>query len=233
MQQQNVESTMIKEEEEEEAMDKEPPVQRQEEEQKAQDDDNDNNKTQQHHLQQQQQQQQQQSPRLYLVICNIQKIANIKAMLLSSIAFGCCEVLMVGQENNSKRKDMFPLPFQEAVNNGQILLTRFPKWRDCVAYIEKQKIFLIGVEIDETSQLLNDEYFESTHYPKNEKNIGIFMGNEGQGILPVHLKNCNSLIQIPQHGVGTASMNVNVATSIVLYRFQDYKKRLIRNDHRI
>jgi tRNA G18 (ribose-2'-O)-methylase SpoU len=233
MQQQNVESTMIKEEEEEEAMDKEPPVQRQEEEQKAQDDDNDNNKTQQHHLQQQQQQQQQQSPRLYLVICNIQKIANIKAMLLSSIAFGCCEVLMVGQENNSKRKDMFPLPFQEAVNNGQILLTRFPKWRDCVAYIEKQKIFLIGVEIDETSQLLNDEYFESTHYPKNEKNIGIFMGNEGQGILPVHLKNCNSLIQIPQYGVGTASMNVNVATSIVLYRFQDYKKRLIRNDHRI
>jgi len=231
MQQQNVESTMIKEEEEEEAMDKEPPVQRQEEEQKAQDDDNDNNKTQ-HHLQQQQQQQQQ-SPRLYLVICNIQKIANIKAMLLSSIAFGCCEVLMVGQENNSKRKDMFPLPFQEAVNNGQILLTRFPKWRDCVAYIEKQKIFLIGVEIDETSQLLNDEYFESTYYPKNEKNIGIFMGNEGQGILPVHLKNCNSLIQIPQHGVGTASMNVNVATSIVLYRFQDYKKRLIRNDHRI
>ena len=230
MQEQNIESTIIMEEEK-----KEPPVQRQqqqqqqeEEEQKVQDDnDNDNKRSKTHHLQQQQ------APRLYLVICNIQKITNIKAMLLTSIAFECCEVLLVGQENNSKRKDMFPLPFQEAVNNGQILLTRFPKWKDCVAYIEKSKIFLIGVEIDETSQLLNDEYFESTYYPKNEKNIGIFMGNEGQGILPVHLKNCNSLIQIPQYGAGTASMNVNVATSIVLYRFQDYKKRLIRNDHRI
>jgi tRNA G18 (ribose-2'-O)-methylase SpoU len=220
MQQQNIENTIIMEEQK-----KEPPVQRQQEEEEPKAQDDNDIKT--HHPQQQQ------APRLYLVICNIQKITNIKAMLLTSIAFGCCEVLMVGQENNSKRNDMFPLPFQEAVNKGQILLTRFPKWKDCVAYIEKQKIFLIGVEIDETSQLLNDEYFESTYYPKNEKNIGIFMGNEGQGILPVHLKNCNSLIQIPQHGVGTASMNVNVATSIVLYRFQDYKKRVIRNDHRI
>jgi len=171
-----------------------------------------------------------QPPRLYLVICNIQKISNVKAMLLASIAFGCSEVLLVGQENNSQRKDMFPLPFEEAVKKGLIRINRFSKWKHCVSYIKKKKIILIGVEIDETSQLLNDDYFES-HYLTNQKDIGIFLGNEGQGILPVFLKNCHALIQIPQYGVGTASMNVNVATSIVLYKFQDYKRKLIRKDY--
>jgi len=170
-----------------------------------------------------------QPPSLYLVICNIQKISNVKAMLLASIAFGCNEVLLVGQERNSQRKDMFPLPFAEAVKKGLIRMNRFTKWKHCVSYIKKKKIILIGVEIDETSQLLNDDYFE-THYPTNQKDIGVLLGNEGQGILPVFLKSCHSLIQIPQYGVGTASMNVNVATSIVLYKFQDYKRKLIRKD---
>jgi tRNA G18 (ribose-2'-O)-methylase SpoU len=57
------------------------------------------------------------------------------------------------------------------------------------------------------------------------------MGNEGQGIQPAHLKNCDSLIRIPQYGVGTASMNVNVATNIILYRFQNWKRKIIRQSH--
>eukprot|EP00533_Pseudo-nitzschia_delicatissima_P004740 CAMPEP_0116090354 /NCGR_PEP_ID=MMETSP0327-20121206/6929_1 /TAXON_ID=44447 /ORGANISM="Pseudo-nitzschia delicatissima, Strain B596" /LENGTH=74 /DNA_ID=CAMNT_0003581637 /DNA_START=150 /DNA_END=370 /DNA_ORIENTATION=- len=54
-------------------------------------------------------------PKLNLVICNIQKITNVKAMMMAAVAFGCSEVLLVGQEKNSQRKDMFPAPFQEAV----------------------------------------------------------------------------------------------------------------------
>ena len=156
-------------------------------------------------------------------------------MLMAGVAFGCSEVLMVGQENNSKRKDMFPLAFQEAVNKNQIRIHRFAKWKECVAYMEKQTIFLIGVEIDETSQLLNDDYFERNFPEANNQNndIGILLGNEGQGIQPAHLKNCNALIRIPQYGVGTASMNVNVATNIVLYRFQNWKRRMMRQRNRI
>lgn len=171
------------------------------------------------------------SPKLNLVICNIQKIANVKAMLMAGVAFGCSEILLVGQEKNSQRKDMFPTPFQEAVQKGQIRLQRFAKWKECVAYMEKESMFLIGVEIDETSKLLNDDYFQ-TNFPDGDSgkgaNIGILMGNEGQGIQPAHLKNCNALLRIPQYGAGTASMNVNVATNIVLYRFQNWKRTIIR-----
>jgi tRNA G18 (ribose-2'-O)-methylase SpoU len=81
----------------------------------------------------------------------------------------------------------------------------------------------MGVKIDETSKLLNDEYFEK-HFPSDETDIGILMGNEGQGILPKFLKECSALIRIPQYGVGTASLNVNVATNIVLHRFSMWKR---------
>jgi tRNA G18 (ribose-2'-O)-methylase SpoU len=70
---------------------------------------------------------------------------------------------------------------------------------------------------------LNDEYFEN-HFPSDESDIGILMGNEGQGILPKFLKECSALIRIPQYGVGTASLNVNVATNIVLHRFSMWKR---------
>ena len=171
------------------------------------------------------------SPRLYLVICNIQKIANVKAMLLAGVAFGCTEILMVGQEKNSQRKDMFPAPFQEAVQKEQIRLRRFAKWKECVEYMERQGLFLIGVEIDEKSRLLNDDYFHQ-NFSDTQKDhnrstdIGILMGNEGQGIQPAHIKNCSALIRLPQWGSGTASMNVNVATNIVLYRFQKWKRKI-------
>ncbi len=168
------------------------------------------------------------------MICNIQKITNVKAMMMAAVAFGCSQVLLVGQEKNSQRKDMFPTPFREAVQSGKIRLKRFAKWKECVQYMQEETIFLIGVEIDETSKLLNDEYFETNFgkaCPGNNNNIGILMGNEGQGIQPAHLKNCNALVRIPQYGAGTASMNVNVATNIVLYRFQNWKRlTTIRNN---
>ena len=155
---------------------------------------------------------QHQPTRLYLVICNIQKIANIKNMLLASIAFGCSEVLLVGNLQRTKKttttkktKDdddddddddqivftnnkMFPVQFQEAVAKGIINLRHFPKWKQCVHYMNcpnsnRRKIYLIGVEIDEArSQLLDTNYYHQ-HYPKNETDIGILLGNEGQGIL--------------------------------------------------
>ena len=191
--------------------------------------------------------QQHRSPRLCLVICNIQKISNVKAMVMAAVAFGCSEVLVVGQERNSQRKDMFPAPFREAVQKDEIRLHRFAKWRDCVAYMDEQSIFLIGVEIDETSRLLNDDYFEryfpaaayandgvggdeTTKSNGEDSRIGILLGNEGQGIQPVHQKRCNGLVRIPQYGAGTASMNVNVATNIVLYRFQNWKRRMMRRN---
>lgn len=158
--------------------------------------------------------------KLYLVICNIQKFHNVRALLLSAAAFGCHEVLLVGQTKNKDRDGLFPPAFEEAVTQQLIRLQHFAKWNECLEYITKHSIYLIGVEIDDQSRVLDEHYFSNqTQELEPHDQIAIFMGNEGQGIHPKHLQECKSLVRIPQYGVGTASLNVNVAANIVLYRF--------------
>ncbi len=47
----------------------------------------------------------------------------------------------------------------------------------------------------------------------------LMLGNEGAGLSPKQLSLCDGLLYIPQHGAGTASLNVTVAASIVLHHF--------------
>lgn len=42
---------------------------------------------------------------------------------------------------------------------------------------------------------------------------------QGQGLSPRQVDLCDGTVYIPQHGVGTASLNVTVAASIVLHHF--------------
>jgi tRNA G18 (ribose-2'-O)-methylase SpoU len=167
--------------------------------------------------------------KIYLVICNIQKFHNVRALLLTATAFGCHAVLLVGQDKNTQRDGLFPGQFQQAKQQGLIGLQHFSKWNECVDYIKQHRIFLIGVEIDETSLVLDEDYFhKNSELFKEKQNLAIFMGNEGQGIHPKHLKECQALVRIPQYGAGTASLNVNVAANIVLYRFHQWKRKTIK-----
>ena len=168
-----------------------------------------------------------QLPNLYLVIVNITKQSNVRALLLTATAFGCQAVLVVGQEKNLLTENL-PIPFQNQVKAGRIALLRFVKWVHCVDYLIEHNISLVGVEIDETALILDDDYF--THRPFYQ-DTAILMGNEGQGIHPKHMQACDAICRIPQYGVGTASLNVNVAASLVLYRFSE-EKRKMRERHR-
>eukprot|EP00980_Cylindrotheca_fusiformis_P019707 scaffold6881_cov126-Cylindrotheca_fusiformis.AAC.4 len=162
---------------------------------------------------------------LYLVVCNIQKYNNVRALLLTAAAFGCLEVLMVGQQKNRDRDGLFPPQFDEAKQEGMVGIRHFTKWTECLSYIEENSICMIGVEIDDKSQVLDENYFERNgDMLQNQNNIAILMGNEGQGIHPKHLQECKALVRIPQYGAGTASLNVNVAANIVLYRFHQWKQ---------
>lgn len=171
---------------------------------------------------------------LYLVICNIQKLQNVKALMNTAFAFGCAEVIVVGQANNKNKKnnrqrtqEWIPRGFQQAMDQNKIRLTQCAKWKDCLEYLQTHQILLVGVEIDESSVVLDDS-FEPPGVASDAtaacQNLAVFMGNEGEGIHPKHLKACDSLIRIPQYGRGTASFNVNVACSIVLYQLQKWKR---------
>ncbi len=165
------------------------------------------------------------SPRLYLVICNIQSLANVKSLMNTAVAFGCLQVWIVGQSKNLQNSKWITKQFQDALDQHHIELLFFPKWNDCLRHIQTSspRISLVGVEIDANSQVLDD--MDATPPFVSEYNdIAILMGNEGQGIHSRHLEACQGrLIRIPQYGVGTASFNVNVACSIVLYHLHQWK----------
>ncbi|CAI5486908.1 unnamed protein product [Closterium sp. Naga37s-1] len=70
---------------------------------------------------------------------------------------------------------------------------------------------ICGVEIVDNARPIQSHPFTG--------NTAFLLGNEGTGLSPTELAVCDSFVYIPQHGPGTASLNVIVAASIVLHHF--------------
>ena len=115
----------------------------------------------------------------------------------------------------------------------------FEKWKTCVQHLMEQDIVLVGVEIHPDAVNLDDFCNISNNNNNDNKNIAFLMGNEGQGIHEKHMASCQAFVKIPQYGGGTASLNVNVAASIVLHSYhlkilhhqQQQHQHVMREDH--
>lgn len=157
-------------------------------------------------------------PDMYLVVTNISKPKNIRALLQTAAAFGCKAVLVVGQ----KTFDMdpygsdIPAALQEHVRSGGLPIQRFASWDDCTSYLKERKIRLVGVEIHKDAQLI-DHFFDSI-------DTAFLMGNEGQGLNDKQMNSCDAFVRIPQFGSGTASLNVYVASSIIFHRYHHWQR---------
>lgn len=146
---------------------------------------------------------------LYLVITNISKRANIIRLIHVATAYNCKEILIVGQNKNFfEHRSSTTIPTVAAAP-----IRRFQYWHECVSYLTDHAIRLIGIEIHPNAQPIEA-------YANNEDTtpLAILMGNEGTGLHAKQLASCHGFCRIPQYGGGTASLNVYVAASIVLYR---------------
>ena len=52
--------------------------------------------------------------------------------------------------------------------------------------------------------------------------MALMPGNEGTGLSPAQKSICDGYIIIPQYGKATASLNVHVASCLVLYRYSQW-----------
>jgi tRNA G18 (ribose-2'-O)-methylase SpoU len=162
-----------------------------------------------------------QVPRMYLVVSNISKRPNIRSLLRTAAAFGCSGVFVVGQRQFDMSPDGTDLPGQikNCIRQGRMVIRRFDKWHECVRYLKEHNIQLVGVEIDQDAQNINDFVAQE---PTTD--VAFLMGNEGHGLNSKQMESCEAFVVIPQYGGGTASLNVNVAASIVLHRFHEYQQ---------
>jgi tRNA G18 (ribose-2'-O)-methylase SpoU len=162
---------------------------------------------------------------MHLVLTNISKRPNIRALLLTAAAFDCQSVLVVGQRQFDFEGADLPRQLKGegvAVAKNNFPILRFPKWQDLVDHLHEQSIRLVGVEIH--PQAIHLEHYEG------KGKLAFLMGNEGQGIHEKHMKACDEFVIISQFGTGTASLNVYCACSIVLERVsQCQRQRRIAN----
>jgi len=163
------------------------------------------------------------APPLFLLIANISKRANIRRLLLTAAAFGCKKVFVVGQDAFDFTADGKDLPNQikPILQDGKFTIQHFHKWHLCVNHLKDQSIRLVGVEIHPKALSIDGLLASSSN--GQWKGTALLMGNEGQGIHEKHMASCDAFVRIPQYGVGTASLNVYVAASIVLQRYHQWQ----------
>ena len=112
-------------------------------------------------------------------------------------------------------------------------------------WLNKNSITLVGIEImDDAITLNDDKIFQTqtqtasgsgsetgsivlkTTTTTTTKRIAFMPGNEGTGLSQTQKDICDKFVVIPHYGTATASLNVHVATCLVLYRYNSYLKNI-------
>jgi tRNA(Leu) C34 or U34 (ribose-2'-O)-methylase TrmL len=173
-----------------------------------------------------------------LIITNISKRANVRSLLQVGVAFGCSKLLIVGQKafnftftsdgDDTIVSTDIPKHLLPIFASGVVTIERFEKWQNCVSYLQEHAITLVGVEIHKDAKTIQEICNHLTVSSGNNNassDVAFLMGNEGTGLQEKQMNSCDMFCRIPQYGNGTASLNVYVAASIVLYYFHQYQRR--------
>lgn len=106
-----------------------------------------------------------------------------------------------------------------SVSSGAIFHVKIAKVANLVRaidYLKKYNVWIVGA----------DPSAKTIYYEMDYKNVpfAIIMGNEGEGIREGIRKKCDYLVSIPMRGK-VSSLNVSVATGIVLFRLMEEKAK--------
>ena len=142
---------------------------------------------------------------LYLIIYGVAKKHNIGNILRCAAAFNVTAVCLIG----SRKFQSFGAHGSEVY----VPMLFFEDLESCCKDLKEERgvVDILGIEIDESALAVHRHPFRG--------NTAFMMGEEGHGMNEKQLKLCDGLVYISQYGAGTASLNVCVATSIVLHQF--------------
>ncbi|WOK95279.1 hypothetical protein Cni_G03986 [Canna indica] len=126
-------------------------------------------------------------------------------MARSTTAFGISEIILDGRRDFNtfgSHDSTSHLRFRHFHSSPRLARDYLKEERNCD---------ICGVEI-------TDGAFSITEHPF-KKSTTFLLGNKGIGLSAKEYEICDFFVYIPQYDCGTASLNVTVATSIVLHHF--------------
>jgi len=135
-----------------------------------------------------------------LVISNISKKPNIIQLLMLAKAHRFIPVLVSSRKISTLELIKLHCPF-----------FRLADMDECRTWLKTHNIPLLGIEIMDSAVSVDAEPFFDR--------IAFMPGNEGTGLSDAQKRACDGYVIIPQYGKASASLNVHIATCIVLYRY--------------
>jgi tRNA G18 (ribose-2'-O)-methylase SpoU len=139
-----------------------------------------------------------------LLLVNIERDNNIGNIIRSANTFGVEEVLIYGRKKFDRRT---------SVGAEFFMQFRHIRFIEELKPLTQEFDSILGLEQTETSIELH-----SYEWPK-QKSLLIAVGHEGSGLPQEVLDICDTTLEIEQYGT-TRSLNVSVATGIVLYDYR-------------
>lgn len=135
----------------------------------------------------------------YLVLNHIAKKNNVIQLIKTGHAYNF-DSIVIGMHN-----------IKDYLIENNIPFLWMSSLDEAKKYLVEKGITLVGIEILPQAYSITDYKFPSS--------IAIMPGNEGDGLHPFQIKQCDDFVYIPQYGTGTASLNVFVATTIILHHY--------------
>jgi tRNA(Leu) C34 or U34 (ribose-2'-O)-methylase TrmL len=130
------------------------------------------------------------------------KKLNVGMTIRSAVAFGA-EVVVAGPRAVST--------FGDQGTTRHTRLHQFDRLRDAVGWLRGRGVTICGIEITQDAAPVQSHPFRGP--------TAFLAGSEGEGLCDAHKALCDHFVYVPHYGSGTASLNVTVATSIVLHHF--------------
>lgn len=140
---------------------------------------------------------------MYIMLSNVAKRQNLGNIVRSASAFGAKAAVVVGSNKFST--------FGAHGSDKHTSFLSFHTLAEAVDAMHARSVRVVGVEITPSSVRVDSHPFSGS--------VAFLMGNEGSGLHDKHKALCDDFVYIPQHGVGTASLNVMVAASIVMHHY--------------
>jgi tRNA G18 (ribose-2'-O)-methylase SpoU len=145
-------------------------------------------------------------PVCWVILFNLVKQRNVGNLMRTAVALGARLLVTVGAQR---------LLFLGAKGTRDFIPVRpVATLADARALAVDAGLSVCGVEITPEARPIGALPFRG--------GTAFILGNEGDGLSPAAKAVCDHFVYIPQHSVGTASLNVAAAAAIVLQRFAEW-----------